>query len=49
MGGFYKPPNCTVDCDLSIDRACNTNISDLIIIDISISIWLKMFLAHTRM
>ena len=35
VGGFYKPPNCTINYfDLmkeSIDRACNTNISDIII------------------
>ena len=35
MGGFYKPPNCTINYfDLmkeSIDRACNTSISDIII------------------
>ena len=35
VGGFYKPPSCTINYfDLmkeSIDRACNTNISDIII------------------
>ena len=35
MGGFYRPPNSNVDyfnlIKESIDRACNTNIIDIII------------------